>query len=65
MHYEKYHVRVRGDAWLCVLKFAFGHLGVTNAQASLLAQVGYGVLIGQSACRRKAIDNMRAGAGGS
>ncbi len=39
---------------------------MTNAQAPGLAQVGRGVLIGQSACRLKfTIDCPRAGASGS
>ncbi len=37
------------------LEFAFGHLGVTNAQASSLAQVGRSVLIGQIASRLLAL----------
>ncbi len=46
------------------LEFTFGHLGLTNAQASLLVQVGRGVLIVQSVCRllvyaREAIDSNR------
>ncbi len=35
----------RAAAWI---EFAFGRLGVTNGQASWLAHVGYGVLIGQA-----------------
>ncbi len=33
------------------IEFAFGRLGVMTNQASLLAQVGRGVLIGQSVFR--------------
>ncbi len=56
----------RSAVWI---GFAFGRLGVTYAQASWLAQVGRGVLIGQSACRllasaREAIDSTRAGTSG-
>ncbi len=46
------------------------NLGVTTAQASWLAQVGRGALIGQSACRllafaRESIDCTRLVTGGS
>ncbi len=37
------------------IDFAFGRLGLTKAQSSWLAQVGCGVLIGQSACRLLAL----------
>ncbi len=57
----------RAAVWVEV---AVGHLGVTDAQASFLAQVERGVLIGQSACRlltfaREVIDCKRAGISGS
>ncbi len=59
---------VHVKAWRAVvwIEFAFCRLGVTNAQASWLAQVGRGVLIGQSACglltfAREAIDSTHAG----
>ncbi len=52
------------------LELAFGHLGVMTAQASLLAQMGRRVLIGQHTCRlmtsvEESIDNTRAGASDS
>ncbi len=43
---------VATSAWL---EFTIGHLGMKNAQASWLAQVGSGVLIGRSACRLLAL----------
>ncbi len=39
---------LRADEWL---ELAFGRLDVTTAQASWLAQVGHGILIGQRAFR--------------
>ncbi len=40
------------------LEFAFGRLGLTSAQTSGLAQVGFGALIDESGI---AIDSTRAG----
>ncbi len=58
-----------GVAWCAAvyLEFAFGRLGVTKGQASWLAKVGRGVLIGQGHLKavgvraREAIDSTRAG----
>ncbi len=83
MYYEKHRLlngaawgmrvwALRVDVWL---EFALGRLGVMTTQASWLAQVGCGVLIGQSAFKRSpekrsiarvwgAIDNTRAGTSG-
>ncbi len=39
--------KLRNGGRGCVLETTFGRIGLTNAQASWLAQVGRGVLIGQ------------------
>ncbi len=43
-------VRVQACRAAVWIEFAFGRLGVMATQASWLAQVGRGVLVGQSAC---------------
>ncbi len=68
------HSGVWAQTWLCESKLNIGHLGMTNAQASWLAQVGPDDLIGQErvllcgqtctarrllACASVAIDSMR------